>query len=352
MDTQFNSRIKSEDFYDLLNKRLFDLNDKLKQVRLTIDQSQAEISRLTQKASITTAQIQRFQGDLGRFAKEELRDNYSEAMESQQRLLVMRGQLEKLQEQQNQLSGFINFLEELAESYTATSRESASRLSKSQSIETLEMMINAQEAERQRLSRQMHDGPAQALSNFIVQAEIATKLFEVDPDKAREELDKLKGSAMSTFQKIRNFVTEIRPMMLDDLGLYPTLRKHMATIKEETGIEANLTINGGEKKLEPYLEVFIFRTVQDLVGNAIKRNPNNQELRIDAVLTLDNSRVLLSVMDNGKEFTGEQLKAEDGLGIKLIQERVELLGGTFSIQTSNVASVEIMMSIPVHQIPV
>jgi uncharacterized coiled-coil protein SlyX len=82
MDTQFNSRIKSEDFYDLLNKKLFDLNDKLKQVRLTIDQSQAEISRLTQKASITTAQIQRFQGDLARFAKEELRDNYSEAMES------------------------------------------------------------------------------------------------------------------------------------------------------------------------------------------------------------------------------------------------------------------------------
>ena len=89
-----------------------------------------------------------------------------------------------------------------------------------------------------------------------------------------------------------------------------------------------------------------------MVNNAIKRNPNNQELRIDTILTFDNSRVLLSVMDNGKEFTGEQLKAEDGLGIKLIEERVELLGGSFSIQPSNVASVEIMMSIPVRQTPV
>ena len=77
----------------------------------------------------------------------------------------------------------------------------------------------------------MHDGPAQALSNFIVQAEIATRMYEIDPMKAKDELDKLKLSAMNTFQKIRTYIAELRPMMLDDLGLIMTLNKYVSGIK-------------------------------------------------------------------------------------------------------------------------
>lgn len=352
MENQNTPKPKVNEYYDTLNFKIADASQKIKLLNETIEQSQTEISRLTQKASIITAQLQKCQVDLDQVSKQEIRDSFSEAMDSQQRLLVMRGQLEKLQEQQNQLHALINSLEELKESYTSDSRTTASRMSKTRSIETLEMLITAQEAERQRLSRQMHDGPAQALSNFIVQAEIATKLFDIDPAKARDELDKLKSSAMSTFQKIRNFVAEIRPMMLDDLGLVPTLKKYISNIKEDTGPDVSLTINGGEKKLEPYLEVFVFRTVQELVSNAIKRNQNNTDMQIDVVLTIENSRVILSVLDNGKEFSAEDLKSEDGLGVNLIEERVDLLGGTFNIQTTNLASVEVTMSIPVFETPV
>ncbi len=352
MDRQINSQATVDEFYDVLNRKIAVANEKIREVSATIDQSQNEISRLTQKASLVTAHLQDCQENLEKLKKEEIRDSYSEAMDSQQRLLVMRNQLEKLNEQQNQLHLLIKNLEELKESYTSDARKNASRMSKTRSIETLELLITAQEAERQRLSRQMHDGPAQALSNFIVQAEIATKLFDIDPAKARDELEKLKTSAMSAFQKVRNFVAEIRPMMLDDLGLVPTLKKHISTIREETGTDIKLTINGGENKLEPYLEVFVFRTVQELVSNAIKRNPNNSDLHIDVVLTIETSRILLSVMDNGKEYNEEDLKSEDGLGVNLIEERVGLLGGNFSIQTTDVASVEVTVSIPVLQTPV
>ena len=352
MEDQVNPKPKVNEYYETLNLKIAVANQKIKLLNETIEQSQTEISRLTQKASIVTAQLQKCQVDLDQVSKQEIRDSFSEAMDSQQRLLVMRGQLDKLQEQQHQLHALIDSLEELKEAYTSDSRTTASRMSKTRSIETLEMLITAQEAERQRLSRQMHDGPAQALSNFIVQAEIATKLFDIDPAKARDELDKLKSSAMSTFQKIRNFVAEIRPMMLDDLGLVPTLKKYISSIKEDTGPDVSLTINGGEKKLEAYLEVFVFRTVQELVSNAIKRNKNNADMQIDVVLTIENSRVILSVLDNGKEFSAEDLKSEDGLGVNLIEERVDLLGGTFNIQTTNLASVEVTMSIPVFETPV
>lgn len=352
METQINQLAASDDFYDVLNRKIASANEKIRQLSVTIDQSQSEISRLTQKASLVTAHLQDCQDNLEKLSKQEIQDSFTEAMDSQQRLLVMRNQLDKLTEQQKQLHLLVENLEELKDSYASDARRNASRMSKSRSIETLELLITAQETERQKLSRQMHDGPAQALSNFIVQAEIATKLFDIDPVKARDELEKLKTSAMSAFQKVRNFVAEIRPMMLDDLGLVPTLKKHITTIREESGTDIKLTINGSENKLEPYLEVFLFRTVQELVNNAIKRNPNNSELHIEVVLTLESSRILLSVMDNGKEFNAEDLKSEDGLGINLIEERVGLLGGNFTIQTTDVASVEITMSIPVLQTPV
>jgi two-component system sensor histidine kinase DegS len=95
----------------------------------------------------------------------------------------------------------------------------------------IEMIVNAQESERQRLSRQMHDGPAQALSNFILQTEIAMRLFDLDPAQARDELGNLKTSAMGTFQRVRSFIFELRPMMLDDLGFNSTLRKYADAFK-------------------------------------------------------------------------------------------------------------------------
>jgi two-component system sensor histidine kinase DegS len=349
MLNQNTPKSSGDDFYDLLERKIAIANAAIKQLSSTVEQSKSEISRLTQRASLITANLQKFQAGLSLVSNQEIYDTFNEAMDSQQRLLVVRGQLEKLLEQQTQTQALIDHLEELKQAYAADSRENASQTTIKRSIETLELLITAQEAERQRLSREMHDGPAQALSNFIVQAEIATKLFDIDPTKAREELDKLKSSAMNTFQKIRNFVAEIRPMMLDDLGLVPTLRKHVATIKEATSINVELTINGAEKKLEPYLEVFLFRSVQELVNNAIKRNQNNTSLQIEIVLTLDTNRVILSVKDNGKEFTAAELKSEDGLGVNLIEERAGLLGGTFNIQTTNAASVDVTMSIPVLQ---
>ena len=139
----------------------------------------------------------------------------------------------------------------------------------------LEMVINAQEAERQRLSRQMHDGPAQALSNFIVQTEIANRLLDIDAKRAKEELDNLKNSAMNTFKEVRTFIFELRPMMLDDLGLFPTVRRYVDNFKEQTGAEVNLTLKGSERRLESYLEVMIFRALQELLGNAFRHNQDS-----------------------------------------------------------------------------
>jgi two-component system sensor histidine kinase DegS len=197
-------------------------------------------------------------------------------------------------------------------------------------VETVEMIIQAQEMERQRLSRQMHDGPAQALSNFILQTDIALRLFDLDQAKAKEELVSLKLSATNTFQKVRDFIFELRPMMLDDLGLVQTLKKYIEALNNQPGLDVALATTGEELQLDSYLEVMLFRAIQDLLSNAIQVGQASQ---VKVQMDLSEPSVKVSVEDNGKSF---DLQSEDEVrnkSVKLIRDRVEMLGGTFHVES-------------------
>ena len=205
------------------------------------------------------------------------------------------------------------------------------------------MLVNAQETERQRLSRQMHDGPAQALSNFILQTEIAMRLMEVDAGQARDELNNLKTSAMGTFQKVRNFIFELRPMMLGDLGLVPTVRRYTDAFKEQSGLEVSITITGNERRLEPYLEVMLFRAIQELLGNTSR---HSQATLVKVMLDLGEDRVRVSVDDNGKGFDPDSVQQGASLGLKLIRERAEMLGGNFEIDSAVGKGARVSFAVP------
>jgi two-component system sensor histidine kinase DegS len=210
-------------------------------------------------------------------------------------------------------------------------------------VASVDMLIEAQEAERQRLSRLMHDGPAQALSNFILQTEIAMRLFDVDPQQAREELGNLKSSALGAFQKLRGFIFELRPMMLDDLGLAPTIRRYVDAFKEQTGIDVTLTVTGTERRLEPYLEVMVFRAIQELLGNAARYS---QAAAIKVQLDMAAAALRVGVEDNGRGFDPESTSGGGNLGLKLIRERTEMLGGTFSIDAAVGKGARIAFTVP------
>ena len=302
----------------------------LREVNLMMEQSQGELAKITQRNTAISSHLQQVQKQGA--AIDELKMAYDSALDDQQRLFIMRGQLEKLQNDKTHLEKYKIVLEEVvssAKAMTSSATTAVSGSPKSQ-MAGIEMIVNAQEAERQRLSRQMHDGPAQALSNFILQTEIAMRLLDIDPAQARDELGDLKTSAMSTFQKVRNFIFELRPMMLDDLGLTPTLKKYADAFKEQTGLDVSVTVTGVERRLEPYLEVMIFRAVQELLGNAAR---HSQASLIKVQVDLGNDLIRVSVDDNGKGFDAETLKESSNLGLKLIRERAEMLGGNFEIDS-------------------
>ncbi|HAV77510.1 MAG TPA: histidine kinase, partial [Anaerolineae bacterium] len=189
----------------------------------------------------------------------------------------------------------------------------------------------------------LHDGPAQALSNFILQTEIAMRLFDIDAAQAKEELNSLKGSAMGTFQKVRNFIFELRPMMLDDLGLVPTVRRYADAFKEQTSLDVNVTVTGNERRLEPYLEVMLFRAIQELLGNAAR---HSQSTQVKVLLDMGDERVRVSVEDNGRGFDPDSVQQGNSLGLKLIRERAEMLGGNFELDSSVGSGARVVFAVP------
>lgn len=316
----------------------------LREITLLIEQSQGEMAKLTQRNAAITAHVQQIQGQGGHATPDEVRMAYESALDAQQRLFVMRGQLEKLQSDRGHLEKYRVALEH-SSGAPSIAHGSAPGAAAKGPLAGVEMIVNAQEAERQRLSRQMHDGPAQALSNFVLQTEIAMRLLDVDPSQAKAELGNLKTAAMGTFQKVRNFIFELRPMMLDDLGLVPTIRKYVDAFKEQTSMDVSLTVTGNERRLEPYLEVMIFRAVQELLGNASR---HSQATMAKIHLDLANEIIRVSVDDNGKGFDPEVIRTGSSLGLKLIAERSEMLGGTFEVDSAAGKGARIAFSVPVH----
>ncbi len=314
-----------------------------KEIALMLDQSQLEVTKLTQRNASITAHLQQVQTHFESLPRNDIRSSYDSALDAQQRLFVMRGQLEKLQSDHNHLARQIGMVDRVVQVLESVLPKESRLRTPSQTTETVERMIQAQEAERQRLSRQMHDGPAQALSNFILQTEIAMRLFDLDQEKARSELSNLKVSATGTFQKVRDFIFELRPMMLDDLGLVPTLKRYVDAFKDQSGMDIRLTVSGLERRLESYQEVMIFRAVQELLNNAVR---HSQAASVKIHLDMGDSNVKLTVEDDGRGFDIEILEDRNSMGLKVIRERVDMLGGYFEVESSMGQGTKVVFQIP------
>ena len=141
----------------------------LKEITLMLEQSRVEVNKLSQRNAAITAHLQQIQGNFAKMPPEEVRLAYDSALDAQQRLFVMRGQLDKLQSERTHLEKYRNLLQQSGNAAAVAPTGTAGSATNKNPLGEIEMVVNAQEAERQRLSRQMHDGPAQAMSNFILQ---------------------------------------------------------------------------------------------------------------------------------------------------------------------------------------
>jgi two-component system sensor histidine kinase DegS len=325
-----------EAFIETSHTQLEQVRTKLAEITMLIEQSQGEVDKLAQRNADITNRLHQIQSTFETVPREDILSAYESAQDAQQRLFTMRGQLEKLESdklhlerQAELLTDGLTLLEGNPEIETPDQQQMIDNAGS-----VIEEIIDAQEDERRRLSRQIHDGPAQALSNFILQTEIAMRLFETDPDKAREELASLKDSASSTFGKVRDFIFDLRPMMLDDLGLAPTVRRYSEAFEEKSGLDINCVITGTERRIASTREVLVFRAIQEFLANV---REHAQATQVKIMLDLDDHQVRAVVEDNGKGLNKDSLNREDNLrpgGLKRLRDRIEQLGGSLDTDGS------------------
>ncbi len=321
----------------------------LKEIDILIKQSAAEVERLVQRNAHASNQEQQLKSNFETLPRDYIREVYVGLNDVQQRLYTMRGQLEKLQSDQRNLERLAEFQRRLIDfsGGAAFSPTAGRSLSKESDLSSIIRVIQTEEAAKQSLVREMHDGPASSLSNFILQAEICQRFFDVNPDRAKAELNALKSAAGSTFNDIKDFIFDLRPMMLDDLGVVPTLRRYAESFQEKNGITVPITITGVERRLESHIEVTIFRGVQELLSNALS---HAQATQIQVLLDLDQEQVTAVVEDDGGGFNVEETmgKKSRTIGLSALRERIEMLGGEMTIQSGLGQGTRVEFTIPVE----
>ncbi len=340
------------------------INLRLKELGSLIEQSQAEVKRLQQRSVDVNTQLNRLEANFDNVPRPDIKIIYTNALDIKTRLLTMQGQLEKVMQDRTQLEHFSQMLkgvldklegvsaQSMAPVGVQSSRATTNRNTGPLSGTTIVRIVEAQEAERQRLARQMHDGPAQSLTNFILQAEICQRLFDRNPDRAVEELGNLKTAASTTFQKVRDFIFDLRPMMLDDLGLAPTIRRYTEAFGGKSNIEIQLNIVGEERRrIEAHAEVTMFRSVQEMLVYA---RDIAGATRVELVLDISGDYVKASVTFNGKaleetEAAIETSQASKVFSLQTLRERIELVGGTMDMYGSESEGNRIQLGMPANE---
>lgn len=317
------------------------IQKELKEIDILVKQSSSEVEKLAQRNAQLTNKVRTMEANIDTVPRQDIKEIYNAAQEAQMRLFMMRGQVEQLQSRQENLKRYAESLRRILDIsggiLSSTETASPKQTSSGEVVEVsgIIKIINAQETERQRLANQLHDGPAQSLTNLILQAEICERLFDTDPVKARTELSELKNAVSSTFQKVREFIFDLRPMMLDDLGLPPTLKKSIEDFEQKTGIAYNLTISGRDLRLPPHTEVTIFRVIQNLLKNV---RDHAHAAHVQIALNVGDDRTTVLVEDDGSGFDVAAALAaarqRKTIGLSSTQEQVEMLGGEIQFDSA------------------
>jgi two-component system sensor histidine kinase DegS len=352
--------VPTEDILQKIEATLSNYRDELERTRreaneveVLVRQSGSEVEKLTQRELSVANRVRDLEANLERYSKDEIRNFFATAQELQLRLQSMRSQLEQIQGRrealrlrQHQLSEMITLLSEIT-----TLMHDGVKPAVGAAIDTETMVANiiqSQESERLRISLQMHDGPAQAMSNLVLRAEICQRLLDRDLDQARTELDGLKDAINGTLQDTRKFIFDLRPMILDDLGLVPTLRRYVAQFGEKNGVAVNLIVQNLEQRLPNHYEVTIFRFIQEALNNVAKHAGASQ---VQIVLDGLGGTLQILIDDDGVGFQVPATLAAVGMrrtmGIAGMRQLIEvLLRGEFGIESRTGHGTRVAATIP------
>ena len=229
----------------------------------------------------------------------------------------------------------------LAESL-ATRAAIAVELSQRVSRDTVRRVVEAQENERARLARELHDETGQALTSILLGLKALDD--QVEGEAGRTAVGELRELVVSTLQDVRRLAVELRPAALDDFGLVPALERLLDTVGDQSGLHVDFQPRLGDLRLPTEVEIALYRIVQEALTNVVK---HAQARRLSVLLSHSDAVVRVVVEDDGRGFDAETA-GSGGIGLLGMHERIALVGGRLSVESTEGAGTMLIVEVPIQ----
>ncbi|MGM0501110.1 MAG: sensor histidine kinase [Bacillota bacterium] len=335
-----------------------DLEEIRKETKEVIEQ----VDDLEKKDRESRKHLMEVSKDLSNYSETDIKQAYEEAKDTQLELSLLREKEKRLRQKRDDLERRLKKLEgtvEKAENLISQIgiiknylgddlKELGDQFKELKQKENLGIqIIKAQEQERKRVAREIHDGPAQLLANVVFKLEYFDKIVEKDVEKAKEEIKDLKSSVKKSLQDVRKIIFDLRPMSLDDLGLISALKKYIEDFEEKTGLDIQVKVLANKGELKSSFEVAIYRIIQEALNNAYQHS-NTKE--VDVKLEIRPKNVNVIIKDYGQGFDVEKALEksanQDSFGLMSMKERASLLGGSVNFISQQNKGTKVIVEIP------
>jgi len=359
------SKVQVFEIAESARRELLALHQELERILKETTEAIDKVDKLENEYRLARMRLTEVSRDFVRYTEQDIKSAYEKATQIQLDLMVFREKEHYLRARRNDIQKRVKNLEmsvERAETiglqmnvvldYLSGDLNQVTRIlesAKNRQMIGLKIIL-AQEDERKRIAREIHDGPAQSLANMILRTEIAERMVETnDLEMIRTELADLKKQVRFGLEEIRKIIFNLRPMALDDLGLVPTLRKFVQDFEERTRVRSVFETTGKERRLPSAMEAAMYRLVQEAFNNALKHAAPTY---MSVEMNFQENSVQMLITDNGSGFSIEQVESKSRqhsqFGLVGMRERVELLQGKIEFESAIGQGTKIKIQVPMN----
>ncbi|MFZ5898718.1 MAG: histidine kinase [Bacillota bacterium] len=321
-----------------------------------------KIDELAEKDYEARLMLMEVSKDFRHYSEEDIRRAYEQAQKLQIELIELRANyqvtsyryeellkgIERVKESQEKAERLMSQVGVVLNYMNNEFQDLSDRLDEVNQFQKLRLkVIEAQEEERKRVAREIHDGPAQSMANIVMRADYCARLIDKDPSQLRSELKGLQDLVRASLDDVRKIIFDLRPMVLDDLGLAPALKRFIEQYSKQYDIKTDLAFHGKNERLGQIVEVALFRIIQEALNNVAK---HARATHVLVKVEVSPEKISVMVKDDGKGFDVDKIRPGDkgGYGLVGIRERVQILQGHLSVISKPGHGTTIKVVVPVQ----
>lgn len=356
-----------EEIFTIIHETENEINElqaRIKKIKKETKEVIDQVDSLYRKDKLARKHLATVSKEIKKYDEEDIRNAYEKAADIRLEYMQAQQKEKELRRQRNELEQSLMKTKKVLESgerimnqitvalsYLAKDKLDEAVGNKEDQVNTTIKMLKAQEKERRRISREIHDGPAQSMANIVFKTEICKKTFEKDIEKGYQTLNELKETVQKALKEVRQIIYDLRPMSLDDIGFLPTIRKFIKKFEENEKTKVEVTIGDQPKPLDEFIELAVYRIVQEIFTNISK---HAKASNVVFKMSFGTKYMRVKIEDNGVGFNVERRLEEiknigEHYGLLGLLSRVKELIGSIEINSQVSKGTEVIVKIPISK---